>query len=393
MKPLLIKHILTRSFFGSALLLFTINSNAQSTGSNNILSATEKADGYQLLWNGKDFTGWKSYNTPGVSGTWSIVHNSGVEVTPRKSVDPDSNILEVNASGASMFTIDTSYQDFDYKVEWKTPVGVKANSGLIIHYRESMGEYNGASGPESQIVNSLWTQEWTSELTTAGCDYEMIPLLKARINPDHSPNWVKPDGQWNEFRIVSFGKRTAHYGNGVRLLEYQMFSPSWNTAYKASKYSQYPNYNNLHPGSIYLQNHGEPYTKFRNLRIKKLTQNPWASDSPYLNKTAAATGDSSLIDNLAFATNLFPVTVKNISPNSIVPKTANVKTVAGGMQILFPIQGNYSVQIQNLQGVTLSNQNFTKVDKVFISGNFRKPSIIKILASDQKIEQTLVTGN
>ncbi len=373
-----------------AMVLGT-EAKAQSTGTNNILSAAEKEDGYKLLWDGTSFTGWKSYHLSNVSGTWSIVHQSGLETTSRKSVDPDSNILEVNASGQSMFTVDTSFQDFDYKVEWKAVVGLKGNSGLIIHYREAAGEYNGASGPEAQVSNTLWTQEWTAELTAAGCNYEMTPLLKSRKNPDNSPNWVKPDGQWNEFRIISYGKRVAHYGNGKRLLEYQMFSPAWTAAYKASKYNQYPNYNNLHPGSIYLQNHGEKWMKFRNLRIKKLTQNPWGSDSPYLNKSSATPTDSTLIDDLALSADLFPNTTR-VSPYAIVPKEARIVSQPQGLSVLFARSGDYSVRLQDLNGVTTLVNNVKGKDQIFLPGRFTRPRILSVYQAGKQIQSSIVGG-
>lgn len=360
-------------------------------GKNNALTAAENSDGYKLLWNGLDFTGWKSYHLSTVSGSWAVVNQKGVESGDKhRSADPDSNILEVTASGLSMFTSDTGFRDFDWKVEWQAPATLQGNSGLIIHYREAAGEYNGASGPECQVANDKWTSEWRAELTTAGCDYEMFPLLKTRKNADNSPNWTQPSGQWNQVRIISYGNHVAHYGNGLRLLEYQMFTPAWEAAFQASKYKNYPNYHDLHPGSIYLQDHGQPQMKFRNIRVKKLTQNPWGPNSPYLNKTAAAAGDSSLVDNLSFAEDLFPASVNTIPPYAIMPKEATITTNKDGVSVLFSQFGDYSLRVQDVKGVTTSKFDIHGADHFFLPVQSAQPRILTVWKGDKKIQESVI---
>src|SRR4051794_5192979 len=73
---------------------------------NNALTPEEKSDGYELLWNGKDFAGWLLANdkdnptSPNASGNWAIVTTKGLESGDKhKSASPDSNMLEVNDHG------------------------------------------------------------------------------------------------------------------------------------------------------------------------------------------------------------------------------------------------------------------------------------------------------
>src|ERR1700722_5107583 len=96
---------------------------------NNALTTQEQADGYQLLWDGKDYTGWliNSSTTgaaPPSATNWTIVTDTGYENGARtQSANVDSNVLEVLASGASLFTQDTTFLNFDWKAEWKASVG------------------------------------------------------------------------------------------------------------------------------------------------------------------------------------------------------------------------------------------------------------------------------
>ena len=66
---------------------------------NNVLTPTEASSGYQLLWNGKDWTGWKSYNTSQPGSNFVIIGMAGQENGAKKSLSADSNVMEVVGSG------------------------------------------------------------------------------------------------------------------------------------------------------------------------------------------------------------------------------------------------------------------------------------------------------
>ncbi len=365
---------------------------------NNALTAQEQADGYQLLWNGKDFSGWllntstTNPSPPTAAANWSIVTLKGLESNDtHESTDPDSNILEVASSGASLFTSDSTYLNFDWKMEWQTVVGLQGNSGMLIRYRNSVNTNNNYSAPEYQLCNLEWASEWKTLLTTAGADYDMLPLLPSRRNPDLSPSWCRAEGHWNQSRIISFGAHTAHYGNGLRLMEYQMLTPVWNAAYNASKYKGLGVYNTVHSGSFYIQDHGEKWMKFRNLRVKRLTQNPWGPDSPYLNKDSAAIGDSVLIDTLTFADDLFPAATA-VSPNTIVPKDATkINATRDGLSILFSEPGDYSLSLEDVRGFRFATYQVHHSNWFFVSGRFsHSPRILTIWKGDKKIQEKII---
>jgi hypothetical protein len=369
---------------------------------NNALTTEEARDGYELLWNGKDFTGWLVNNdkanpgTPESGGNWAIVTTKGLESNDtHKSANPDSNMLEVVKAGSSMFTRDKTYMNWDYKVEWQAVKNASGNSGLLYKFDITVSTDNNYSAPEYQLCNSEFTQEWKSLLTTAGCDYDMLPLLPSRKNPDLSPSWVRAEGHWNQSRIISYGARTAHFGNGLRLMEYEMLSPTWNTAYnRPSKYQGKGIYGKVHAGSFFLQDHGQKWMKFRNVRVKRLTESPWGPTSPYLNKEAAAKGDSSLVDNLTFATNLFPKGPDPVLPRyAIAPNKVATKVTAGrdGLSILFSEPGDYSLSIEDVHGVRFSVHRVNHANQFFLPGQFsHSPRILTIYKGDKKIQESIV---
>jgi hypothetical protein len=387
--------------FGMGLVAASIASAQQTDGGfyvsglkNNVLTAEEARDGYELLWNGKDFTGWALNNSktapgnPDAAANWSIVTVKGLESGDKhKSTDIDSNMFEVGAAGSSVFTKDATFLNFDYKVEWNSAAGVSGNAGLLYYYQIAVSTENNPSAAEYQLCNSSYTQEWKTLLTTAGCNYEMHPLLTTRKNPDNSPNWCRKEGSWNQSRIISYDGHVAHFGNGVRLLEYQKGTPEYEAAYKDSKYKSWPVYRTIHAGSMFIQDHGQKWMKFRNIRIKRLAagENPWAPGSPYLK-------GSTLVDTLSFTENLFPHGTRVISPYMIVPKTtAQVKTSIDGLSIKFSEQGDYTMSLDDVRGVRYTVRSVRGASEFFLPGKFSKsPRILTIWKGGKKITETIV---
>jgi hypothetical protein len=296
---------------------------------NNALTPAEKDAGYSLLFNGTDLSNWKTYQSTTPPSSWVVQQ------------DGDAKAIVVTAGGVGhLISKQNDLQNFDLKIEWKVPT--KGNSGIFIRYME-IDAWGGASGPEAQVVD-INHSDGQQALHRAGTCYDLFPLIQGR------DNWWKPTGEWNQFRIVAFNNRVAHYGNGKKLIEYDFSSKAFNDAYLASKYRTYPNYKTIHPGAIYLQHHGETGIKYRNMRVKKLTQDPWAAGSIYLK------ADGGLIDDFTFADNLFP------APTTMAPLAPaggeGLRFTRGsrGMSLLFPGPGEYIVRLSDLQGRTRAVQ-------------------------------------
>ncbi len=100
-----------------AVLLASCGSKEQPL---NTLSKQEVADGWKLLFNGTDMSGWKLYNGGEPTG-WKvedgIMKNSGVG----------------SDFGGDIITVD-QYRNFELYLEWQ--VASKSNSGVFFHVQE-----------------------------------------------------------------------------------------------------------------------------------------------------------------------------------------------------------------------------------------------------------------
>jgi hypothetical protein len=388
---------------GKSCLWLGIILLSTAAGRNNELTSSELADGYQLLWNGRDLAGWLLDNSrrgapgnPDTAGNWAVVSAQGVEGAGHKSADPDSNVLEIISAGSSIFTQDSSFKNFDWKVEWQSPSG-NSRTSLIYFYNPAQRDVQGI-GLNYAIMNSNWSIEWKTLLNTAGCLYELVPLLPSRKNPDLSPNWTRPDGEWNQARVVAYGKRVAHFGNGLRLLEYNVKSPDFKNALSLSKaYAvlsrEHPlsSEDPIYPGALKLQDHGQKWIKFRNLKVKHLTEDPWGPDSPYLNRAATAAGDTSLIDTLPFDRN-FSNRAEGIGPNIIAPKIA-VRATAGadGVEVEFSEPGDYRITLEDVRGQRFSEHRLRNGNRIFIPGDFtQSPRVLMVRRNGRKIHSEII---
>ena len=54
------------------------------------------------------------------------------------------------------------------------------------------------------------------------------------------------------------GPHVEHWLNGVKIVEYEMWSPDWEARVKASKFGKIPLYGTAKRGHIALQDHGNP---------------------------------------------------------------------------------------------------------------------------------------
>ena len=197
----------------------------------------------RVLFDGTSLDAWRGYKTDKVPDGWRTADGT---LTKDKPVE---DIVSKDQFG-----------DFELEIDWK--IGAGGNSGIFYRGTE---EYDHIywSAPEYQLLDDEKAADNKTRLTCAGAAYALYPS---------PPGHLKPVGQWNTTRIVAKGAHVEHWLNGVKLLEYELWSPDWEAKVKASKFKDYPNYGRAKRGHIALQGDHAGTLSFRNIRIREITQ-------------------------------------------------------------------------------------------------------------------------
>ncbi len=80
---------------------------------------------------------------------------------------------------------------------------------------------------------------------------------------------VKPIDEWNTTRIIVRGSNVAHYLNGIKVVEYDLWTEEWKELKNNCKWKDKPLYGMEEKGHIGLQDHGG-LTQFRNVKLREL---------------------------------------------------------------------------------------------------------------------------
>lgn len=213
---------------------------ADTGAARDLLTETERAEGWRMLFDGRTTDGWRGYKQQSAPAGWQAV---------------DAALTRVGGGG----DIITSEQfgDFELALEWK--VGPAGNSGVFYRVTES-AEESYHTGIEMQVLDDAGHADGQSRLTSAGSLYGLYPA---------PAGVVKPAGQWNSARILVRGNHVEHWLNGQQVVEAELWSPDWNTRLAASKFTEWPGYARATRGHIGLQDHGDRVA-YRNIKIREL---------------------------------------------------------------------------------------------------------------------------
>ncbi len=218
----------------------------------NTLTEAEKAAGWELLFNGNSFDGWKRYNRDTIGPLWTV--KQGEIVCDGTGFGEESG----DHSGSLMTT--RTFGNFELSIEWKiTPGG---NSGILYHVVESPELHSDyETGPEYQVIDDAG---WVGELKPAqkaGSNYDMFEAPATKK--------LKPVGEWNTSRIVYNNGHVEHWLNGEKTVEFEEGSEEYNQRFQKSKWVGHPAWNKSKIGAISLQDHGAP-VYYRSIKIKAL---------------------------------------------------------------------------------------------------------------------------
>jgi hypothetical protein len=188
-----------------------------------ISAIAEDETGFQPLFNGKDFTGWKLRHPDG-NHSWSILPGGILK-----------NTVENGHHGTDLVT-DKKFWNFTVRYEYMTPDN--SNSGFYLRGRH-----------ELQILGDF--KSGKPSLGGNGAIYN----FKA---PDKFV--TKPSGEWQTVEATMIANRITVIMNGVKIHD--------NVECNKATGSEIDNKVN-EPGPIFLQgDHGT--VSFRNIRIKEL---------------------------------------------------------------------------------------------------------------------------
>ena len=213
----------------------------------NQLTAAEKADGWKLLWNGVDSTGWRGIRS---------------ETFPAKGWEIKNGIISVLAAdkGGDIIT-EKRYSSFELSADFK--ISPKANSG--IKYFVQTGPKNTGIGHEFQVLDDLRHPDATrhNNTRTVGGLYDLIA-------PDPNKPLITPGG-WHNARILVVGNKVTHYLDGFKTLEYDRFSDAFLALVKQSKFKDIEKFGQWEDGHILLQDHNDRVS-YKNIKIREITK-------------------------------------------------------------------------------------------------------------------------
>ena len=227
----------------------------------NELTAAERAGGWQLLFDGKTLTGWHGLgfsDTP--PGLWTVEGGAIKHVDHGKGpVQRDGQPL----TGMDLIS-DRSFGDFELSWQWK--IAEAGNSGLKYNVSESlstaMDPPHAAKGWEYQLIDDEKAEDTKIPSHRSGALYDMFP--------PNDKKHVNPAEQWNTSSLIFRGNHGEHWLNGEKVVEFDLATARFDSAFAASKYKSYPAWFPVRrTGQIVLQDHGD-VVWFRDIKIREL---------------------------------------------------------------------------------------------------------------------------
>jgi hypothetical protein len=224
----------------------TESSHTSSVAPPNTLTSREKAQGWELLFDGKDLAGWHNFKSDGVRPGWQVTNGTLACLDPHNAGD--------------IVTTD-KFEWFELQLDYN--ISVAGNSGIMFHVTDG-GRAVWATGPEFQLEDNKAARD------PVRCGW-LYALYQPPIDPatGKTLDATKPVGEWNHVRLLVSPEKCVHEINGVKYFEYVLGSEDFNQRVAKSKFAKMPGFAKSNTGYIALQgDHGQ--VMFRNIKIRSL---------------------------------------------------------------------------------------------------------------------------
>lgn len=216
----------------------------------NNLSEAEKEQGFELLFDGKSASAWKSAKTGEFPKSgWEV--KDGVLSVLSKTTAPER--------GGDIIT-KKEYGAFELKFDFNMAEG--ANSGV----KYGIGNNGPGLGLEYQILDD----EKHPDAKMGAAGNRTLASLYDLIPAEKEGRFINKPGNWNQGRIVVNPDNTVeHWLNGRKVVEFKRGDAIYRALVARSKYAEHEGFGLAPRGPVLLQDHSD-FVQFRSIKIKEL---------------------------------------------------------------------------------------------------------------------------